>query len=126
MNQQPLPIYLLLFCCLLFTAQIQPASNQENDQTIEQQIARLSPLEREAFNIRMRELVKERLDKCLGQAYLEAARYTDSVIIEMAVNQRRLESRIPHKPTRPGSVDFNFNMDSLKIKPLIEEDSSTN
>lgn len=125
MKLNPHPIYLLLFLCLLFTAQDTPPPVEETEQTIEQQIANLKPLEREAFDIRIRELIKERLDKCLGQAYLVAAKYTDSLIIDMAVNQRRLESRIPHKPSRPGQVDFDFDMDSLKIKPLIE-DSTTN
>jgi hypothetical protein len=117
-------IFTLCLLALLFMGQdeIHPVQEHAEDEvTITEKVANLSIIEKEAYYARLEELINERLAQCRESGAIQAARYVDSLIIEEALQNRRLEYLIPPKPGKPGNSGLDFNLDSLKIAPLIKD-----
>ena len=82
---------------------------------------KLSPVAQKALERRIEEMVKERLEDCRLKAIADAEIIVDSLIIQEALERRRLEENFPVKPIKPSLPDTTLTGDSLNIKPLFED-----
>lgn len=82
---------------------------------------KLSPLAKKTLERRIEEMVKERMNDCRLKAIRDAEIIVDSLIIQEALEKRRLEENFPVKPIKPNLPDTTLSGDSLKIKPLFED-----
>jgi len=94
--------------------------NQQGEQTVADQVNRLSKAGKEAFQKRVAELIEEKLNQCRQNAVLNATLYVDSLIIEEAIQNKRLQSKIPYKPQRPTEPGQTINLDSIPLKPILD------
>jgi hypothetical protein len=114
----------LLLAVWLWSGQTYLPPDQAEEETVASRLDKLDPLAQEAFRVRLAELIDEKLSQCRESAVRNAGLYVDSLIMEEALQHRRLEHRIPPKPERPDAPDIRTNLDSIQVKPLF--DSTTN
>jgi hypothetical protein len=114
----------LFFAAWLWSGQTYLPPDQAEEETVASRLAKLDPLAQEAFRVRLAELIEEKLSQCRESAVRNAGLYVDSLIMEEALQNRRLEHRIPPKPARPEAPDIKTNLDTIQVKPLF--DSSIN
>jgi hypothetical protein len=113
---------IIIGVCIL-SVLINPAAQVDEDDplvTVDSRVSALKPLAREAFELKVAELVEEKLAICKSQALENAAKDVDSLIIEEAIMKSIHDANIPWKPEKPELPEHDFNSDSLKVAPLFD------
>jgi hypothetical protein len=120
MKQKRYTLYFVIGIAWCWLGQTYIDPNEKGEQTVADQVQQLSAAGQEAFRQRVAELIEEKLGVCRQNAILNATLYVDSLIIQEAIENKRLQSRIPYKPQRPEAPAQDINLDSIPLRPILD------